>query len=313
MNSTPLVSIVLPVYNGETYLKEAIESILKQSYSHWELIIVDDCSTDTSPSIINYYVQKDARISCIRNKKNSKLPASLNNGFHLAKGLYYTWTSDDNYYYPRAIEKMVKFLENYDEYGMVCSKFKIMSHPSDKYGSEEAITPLGLLQSNQCGACFLYRKNIAQVVGHYDENLFLIEDYDYWLRVLLEAPIGHINEELYAYRCHPKSLTSCNKYLVRRKYIEAISKHSEKYVEKFPTVAAYINTELALYRSLLEYNDELYSKVANNMSAKHIYRCLVFTYPIESHISILRKICQLRGIYRIKALNVWRKCLWGNI
>ena len=106
---TPLVSIVLPTYNGENFIAKAIESILKQTYTNFELIIVDDCSSDATNEIINSYAKKDARIRIIKNDVNKKLPASLNIGFDNAKGEYYTWSSDDNEYYPQAFEKMVDF------------------------------------------------------------------------------------------------------------------------------------------------------------------------------------------------------------
>lgn len=86
MPETPLVSIVLPVYNGEKYLASAIESILAQSYRNWELILVNDCSTDRSLEIMENYAGKDARIRVVQNAENLKLPRSLNAGFAEAKG-----------------------------------------------------------------------------------------------------------------------------------------------------------------------------------------------------------------------------------
>lgn len=80
------VSIVLPVYNGEVYLRQAIESVLAQTYENWELIIVDDCSTDGSPAIMDEYAGWDARIKVVHNKENQKLPESLNIGFRQAEG-----------------------------------------------------------------------------------------------------------------------------------------------------------------------------------------------------------------------------------
>lgn len=106
-----LVSIVLPTYNGEKFIRESIESVINQTYKNWELIIVNDCSTDGTLQIIEEYAQKDNRIKYITNEVNSRTAQSLNNGFKLAKGEYYTWTSDDNMYKPNAVEKMVKFLD----------------------------------------------------------------------------------------------------------------------------------------------------------------------------------------------------------
>ena len=113
------VSIVLPVYNGEQFLSLSIESVLSQTYQNWELIIVNDCSTDNSPAIMEKYVEKDPRIRIIHNAENQKLPESLNIGFRAARGDYFTWTSDDNMYKPDAIETMVSVLDTHPECGLV--------------------------------------------------------------------------------------------------------------------------------------------------------------------------------------------------
>ena len=106
-DSTSLVSIVLPIYNGEKYMRQSIESVINQTYKNWELIIIDDCSSDNTPHIAKEYANQDNRIKYYRNETNLKLPRGLNRGFSLSKGEYLTWTSDDNMFNPNAIEVMV--------------------------------------------------------------------------------------------------------------------------------------------------------------------------------------------------------------
>src|SRR5574344_1664031 len=118
-----LVSVVLPVYNGEKYLAQSIESVLNQTYKDIELIIVNDCSTDKTEEIAQSYVDKDFRVKLINNTENQKLPKSLNIGFQNASGDYYSWTSDDNFYDLTAIEKMVKHLDENPEDVMVTAGF----------------------------------------------------------------------------------------------------------------------------------------------------------------------------------------------
>ena len=84
----PVVSIVLPTYNGSTYLGEAIESCLAQTYPAWELIIVDDCSTDATPALLAQYAARDQRIRVIRHEENRKVPGALNTGHAAARGSY---------------------------------------------------------------------------------------------------------------------------------------------------------------------------------------------------------------------------------
>ncbi len=221
------VSIVLPVYNGEQFLSEAIDSILAQSYKDWELIIVDDCSTDSTPSIIEDYSKKDDRIRYYRNDRNRKLPGSLNKGFSMAQGEYLTWTSDDNLYRENALERMVTYLDSNEKADFVYADYSQV----DCQGKEVVTICLPdaamLPVQNIVGACFLYRKSLKEMVGDYDENLFLIEDYDYWIRCYLSGKLAHINEDLYLYRIHEKSLSAQRKSEIIRKQKELRSRYYE--------------------------------------------------------------------------------------
>ena len=119
MSEKRLVSVVLPVYNGEDMLARSIESVLGQTYKNLELIIVNDCSTDNTAKIIEKYSSLDPRIKVVNNSVNLKLPRSLNAGFDNASGYYYTWTSHDNMYKDNAISVMVETLEAKPEFDMV--------------------------------------------------------------------------------------------------------------------------------------------------------------------------------------------------
>ena len=119
MKDRPEISIVMPVYNGERYLREAVESIIAQDFEEWELILVNDCSTDGTPAVMEEYQSRDKRIRVIHNEKNQKLPRSLNIGFAQAKGCYFTWTSDDNRYKPQALGTMYQYLELHQDAGLV--------------------------------------------------------------------------------------------------------------------------------------------------------------------------------------------------
>ena len=113
MSGRPLVSIVLPVYNGARFVRQSIESCLKQTYHDIELIVVDDGSQDKSVEIVKSF--DDNRIKLVCHQMNRKLSAALNTGFAHSSGAYLTWTSDDNYYAPNAIAEMVGFLEEHPE------------------------------------------------------------------------------------------------------------------------------------------------------------------------------------------------------
>lgn len=231
---SPKVSIVLPTYNGEKYIEESIKSIINQTFHDWELIIVDDCSTDNTPYIVRQYEKQDNRIRVIQNLENKKLPLSLNIGFADAKGEYLTWTSDDNIYIENAIELMNAELDrskdiymvyagmiNIDEYGKEIDRIKLYS---------EKELPI----NNIIGACFMYRREVYQKVGGYDANLFLVEDYDYWLRILEKFDgIKPIPEYLYLYRKHSGSLTERRKKTIEEQLEKLKRKHIETLLKKY--------------------------------------------------------------------------------
>ena len=174
----PRVSIVLPVYNGSKYIRESLDSIVNQTYKDWELIIVNDCSTDNTLSIVEEYVIKDERIKVINNEENQKLPKSLNIGFRLTKGEYLTWTSDDNMFCEFALQRMVDCLDAKSEYSMVCADYECINSEGKTIDSVTDFDELKLFYRNCVGACFLYRREVLDYVGEYDPTLFLIEDYD---------------------------------------------------------------------------------------------------------------------------------------
>lgn len=208
-----LISIVLPVYNGEKYLKESIDSILAQTYTNWELLILDDCSIDSSPDIALEYARADERIRYFRNENNLRLPRNLNRGFSLAKGDYLTWTSDDNRYKPTALEKMHSVLVENDGVEFVFASCRIIDEQG-KPIEYIMVTPgqeRNVIGLNCVGACFMYTRKAYEVVGEYDPELTLVEDWDYWQRICARFHSRGIAEILYEYRWHAGALTSTMK------------------------------------------------------------------------------------------------------
>jgi glycosyltransferase involved in cell wall biosynthesis len=204
----PLVSIILPTYNGSAYLGEAIESCRAQTYRNWELILVDDCSTDETPSIIADAVARDPRVSSIRHEVNRKLPAALNTGHAAAQGRYLLWMSDDNRFLPSAIEEMTNFLEQNQEVGLVYADCVIIDDHGHYQRDFPAQPPSRLAYLNALGPCFMYRRSVYEAVGGYDPEMLLAEDYDYWLRVYRKFEVAPLHRVLYQYRWHNQSLTS---------------------------------------------------------------------------------------------------------
>jgi glycosyltransferase involved in cell wall biosynthesis len=205
---TLLVSIVLPTYKRAHVLPLAIRSVLAQTYLNWELIVVSDNSPDNTEAVVKSF--DDPRIRYFRNDPNLKLPRTLNRGFSLAKGDFLTWTSDDNMLAPDAIARMVDSLTGGEADFVFADYYEFADtdaegNPLDMRQVRLPDSP-DLAKSNSIGACFLYTRELYIGIGEYDPDLFLNEDYDYWMRIARQFRMKHIAEPLYYFRRDEDSL-----------------------------------------------------------------------------------------------------------
>jgi len=202
MSDTPLVSIVLPTYKRAGVLAHAIRSVLAQSYTKFELIVVDDNSPDETAAVVASF--EDPRIRYVRNDPNLKLPRALNRGFSLAKGGLLTWTSDDNLYAPTAIQRMVETLDAGDADFVYADYWLFSAQDADgrplDARRDHLPDELQLARGNHIGACFMYTRRLYESVGDYDPELFLVEDYDYFIRAARQFRFRHVPEALYYFR-----------------------------------------------------------------------------------------------------------------
>lgn len=240
----PLISIVLPVFNGEKYIEDSIESVLNQTHKNFELIIVNDGSTDKTSELIEKY-KSDYRVKII-NQENLKLPAALNTGFKEAKGEFYTWTSADNIMLKNQLEVLLKFLKDNTNFAMVYSNYQFIDEAGkplyngtcriqDRDPENTSLVKLldyisrkELIEkkNNYIGASFLYRGEVAKDIGEYDINLFGAEDFDYWLRIASKYKIGHCEKVLYKYRVHSETLNAKAEELnIQHSVCKCINKH----------------------------------------------------------------------------------------
>ena len=208
---SPLVSIVLPTYTRAKLLGHAIRSVLAQTYRNFELIVIDDNSKDDTPEVVRSF--GDPRIRYFRNEENLKLPRGLNKGFGLARGDYLTWTSDDNVYAADAIGKMVAVLRGGDCDFVFADYFdfwRLDERTGEPVEPRRVKLPdvLRMEEGNNVGACFMYTRTVYDAIGSYDPELYLVEDYDYFIRVHQRFRARHIPEALYYFGRHGDSLTS---------------------------------------------------------------------------------------------------------
>lgn len=218
----PVVSIVLPCYNGAGFLAQSLDSVLDQTFTDWELILVNDCSKDNSLEIMQQYAEKDSRIRIINNDHNLKLPGALNRGFQEAKGKYLTWTSHDNRMGKTMLEEFVNYLDQNPDKGLVTSCYAAFSLKTGEqlYEVHHPDPQLYLPLYNCVCYAFMYRREVLETVGGYDTTLFLVEDYDYWVRIWLKYPIGKIYKVLYYTGVGDETLTMSRKKEIAQKLLE---------------------------------------------------------------------------------------------
>lgn len=205
--AAPAVSIVLPTRNGAAYLRESIDSCLAQTWSDWQLVIVDDGSTDATGAIAADYARRDTRVSVVSHEASRGLPASLNDGFDRARGRYLTWTSDDNRYRPHALERLVAAIEAHGA-DLVYSDYSVIDEAGHDIEFRRAMPVERLATVNCVGASFLYRRAVHDALGGFDVAKPLVEDYDFWLRAAARFRLMPLSEDLYQYRLHRASLSS---------------------------------------------------------------------------------------------------------
>jgi glycosyltransferase involved in cell wall biosynthesis len=191
----PLVTVLMPVYNGEKYLKEAIESILDQTYQNLDFLIMNDGSTDNSLSIIESY--EDPRIRVITNETNLKLIATLNKGLQLAKGKYVARMDCDDISVSNRIEKQIEFMENNPEVGICGAWVTTIGEKTGyvwKYDLEyDDIKATLLFKSAFAHPTVMMRTSLLREHNlYYDENFVHAEDYEFWQRCSNSFPVRNI-------------------------------------------------------------------------------------------------------------------------
>lgn len=243
LKNKSLVSVIIPVYNGEKYLKEAVESVLAQTFQDWELIIVDDFSKDSTRKIIKDLEAKNERIHSIFLNENSGAPAHPKNvGMGIAKGEYIAYLDQDDEWLPEKLEKQVAVFENnpqvefltcealiVDKSGKIINR-RIIPNIPENGELFPAILCTNFMFSN---SSLLIRREVIEQCGPRDESPEIggAEDTEYQLRVAVAGYHFHIiHEPLYKYRVHKDNLSRNRKNalhgaMARYKYIDIYRKY----------------------------------------------------------------------------------------
>lgn len=207
MGVNPLVSVLMTSFNREKYISFAIESVLKSTYQNFELIIVDDASTDETVSITNKYAAQDNRIQVYVNQKNLGDYPNRNKAASYATGKYLKYVDSDDYIYPNGLEIMVNTMEQFPEAGFgLCSlkpdsqrPFPFLLQPKEAY--EYHFFGPGLFHKGPLTAIFL--KAAFDAMNGFKEDR-MISDTDMWHRMVLQYPVVLMPDGLVWQRIHPE-------------------------------------------------------------------------------------------------------------
>lgn len=210
-STPPMISVIMPIYNGELFLREAIDSILNQTYTNFEFIIIDDGSTDQTAAILNTY--SDPRIIRITHPQNLGLVKSLNDGIAQARGEYFARMDADDISFPERFEKQIQFMNDHPEIGMLGGNVQVI----DTAGNLGVVSTLPTTSTYMLWKmCFenpirhptvlMRTKIIKQLEGYRDFKAS--EDYDLWQRMSEITKLANLNDILVFYRLHGNNLST---------------------------------------------------------------------------------------------------------
>ena len=206
------VSVIMPAYNAERFIAEAIGSVIAQTFCDWELIVIDDCSSDLTQTVAQQYAQKDARIRVIKNAENSGVSVSRMAGIQASRADWVAFLDSDDLWREDKLEKQFAFVQEHPDAQILFTASAFISEKGEPYSYvlqvPETVTYRQLLRGNvmSCSSVLVKRDLMLRYPMEDDR---LHEDYASWLQILRDVPCAHgINEPLLIYRLAKGSKSS---------------------------------------------------------------------------------------------------------
>ncbi|MDX2173401.1 MAG: glycosyltransferase family 2 protein [Bacteroidota bacterium] len=333
-NTTPFISVLMPVYNGEKYLREAIDSILNQSYPNFEFIVINDGSIDSTESIILSY--NDNRIRYIKNEINLGLIQTLNNGFAIAKGKYVARMDADDISLPNRLKHQLEFMLLHPEVGVCGCDYvqfsgAVKKHHTAFYKHDE-IFGFMLFNSSIIHPSLLIKKEVLQNINPiFDSNYKHAEDFELWAKLVFTTKFSAIQSTEFEYRLHKSQVTTVHK----AEQINSANKVRKTILQKAGFV--FSENELAIHckigssqrftsfaelqqvenwlKKIVEQNQTLKiidEQVFNNIIGKQWYdSCGNTSLGIKAYSFYFKS--QLKNIYTASSIKLLLKCIIRKI
>ncbi|MDR2963050.1 MAG: glycosyltransferase [Bacteroidales bacterium] len=238
MPQTPLISVIMPCYNAEQFLREAVESILNQTYTNFELLAINDGSADNTLQILKEYAAADSRVIVIDNKENLKLIRTLNKGIELAQGEYIARMDADDISLPHRFEIELHYLLQNPNVDIVSCGFEYMSEEGaliEKHTNINCSTKGSLFASffytPICHPALLGKTSVFKNNSFSSEKIAVhTEDSELWGRLLLQSyQINTIDTILYRFRINPQSVSHTYTSVQNHNYVQCCKKRYEEY------------------------------------------------------------------------------------
>lgn len=301
---TPKISVLLPVYNGEKYLVEAVNSILAQSATDFELMIIDDCSSDSTPDLLKAI--KDPRLSVFRNERNIGLTRTLNRGFDLARGEYIARMDADDICFRERFDLQLKCMQA-EEKICVCSgsfkKFGSVNSDVVKELDDNTLKGEILFRNPFTHPFVMFRGGfIRQNKIYYDETYSSAQDYDLWLRLAHEfdgCRFANVPYFLGLYRDHDESVSASQKLKQRQN----ASRARFLFLEKL--CGAVSHAEQAIHDSF--YENEFIIKTPEQFLEKRawLYKIIECNRELKTYPQKEFEAAVYKKYYKLCLQNVW--------
>src|SRR5574337_1544658 len=228
MVNSPKITVLIPVYNREQYVAAAIESVLAQSFTDFELLLIDDGSTDGSVEIMRSYTN-DPRVRLVCNEHNLGIPKTRNRGIDLARGEYVAMLDSDDLAYPSRLEKQVAFLDRHNDFAVVGAWTTDIDEKGRSLRKVNILPVLpGELQSRllfrscHCQSSIMARTAVLRE-HRYREQYAACEDYDLFVRLAGKYKLGNLPKILLCRRVHASRITREKAQVVKEKNLEIVS------------------------------------------------------------------------------------------
>tara|TARA_B100000508_G_scaffold141097_1_gene146962 strand:- start:54459 stop:55481 length:1023 start_codon:yes stop_codon:yes gene_type:complete len=317
----PLITVLMPCFNAEKYVEQAVDSILNQTYSNLEVLCIDDGSQDETLVILERLKKKDARLRIIRNEQNLKLITTLNKGLKLAKGDYIARMDADDISYPHRIKLLYGFLIN-NNLDLASCNVDFLNMNGKRLGenylkchSQEEIELSSYFFTPIAHAAILVRKDV--MMNHFystNEEALHVEDYELWTRMIRNGiKMSNLSDVLYSVRINDESVSSKFEHLQRSNFVKCGLEHQGSILGYEPEIKhARIamnrinNASLSDMKKGFELIDEVYKKFCNGKESSQL-RLIIILHKIDiliNTIKLLNLVSKTWAVFKISGIII---------